>query len=117
MSNSLRLKTALLVIVLFLFGTVGIYPLVASRVGITRPAWLIEQQLQLGLDLKGGVQLVLGVQIPEGAPASERVTIVKEVLETIERCGKELGVTEPIIAPQGANGDQILVQLPGVVNV
>jgi preprotein translocase subunit SecD len=37
--------------------------------------------------------------------------------ETIERRVNELGVTEPSIAQQGANGDQILVQLPGVTDV
>jgi len=35
-------------------------------VGIKRPAWLLEKQLKLGSDLKGGVHLVLGVQIPSG---------------------------------------------------
>jgi preprotein translocase subunit SecD len=37
--------------------------------------------------------------------------------ETIERRVNELGVTEPSIAQQGANGDEILVQLPGVTDV
>ena len=34
--------------------------------------------------------------------------------QTIERRVNELGVSEPIVAPYGAAGDQILVQLPGV---
>jgi preprotein translocase subunit SecD len=37
--------------------------------------------------------------------------------QTIERRVNELGVTEPQIAQQGTNGDQILVQLPGVSDV
>ena len=37
--------------------------------------------------------------------------------QTIERRVNELGVTEPSIARQGQNGDQILVQLPGVTDV
>ncbi len=37
--------------------------------------------------------------------------------QTIERRVNELGVTEPSIAQQGANDDQILVQLPGVSDV
>ena len=36
--------------------------------------------------------------------------------QTIERRVNELGVTEPSIAQQG-NGDQIIVQLPGVTDV
>ena len=34
----------------------------AARYGITSPGWLIDRQLKLGLDLKGGVHLVLRVQ-------------------------------------------------------
>src|SRR5262249_930713 len=37
--------------------------------------------------------------------------------QTIERGVNELGVTEPSIAQQGTNGDEILVQLPGVTDV
>jgi preprotein translocase subunit SecD len=42
---------------------------------------------------------------------------VVQARETIERRVNELGVTEPSIAVQGANGDQILVQLPGVTDI
>ncbi len=42
---------------------------------------------------------------------------VVQARQTIERRVNELGVAEPSIAQQGANGDQILVQLPGVTDV
>src|SRR5256885_6662496 len=42
---------------------------------------------------------------------------VVQARQTIERRVNELGVTEPSIAQQGTNGDQILVQLPGVSDV
>jgi len=42
---------------------------------------------------------------------------VVQARQTIERRVNELGVTEPQIAQQGAGGDQILVQLPGVAEV
>jgi len=42
---------------------------------------------------------------------------VVQARETIERRVNELGVTEPSIAQQGQNGDEILVQLPGVSDV
>ena len=42
---------------------------------------------------------------------------VVQARQTIERRVNELGVTEPSIAQQGSNGDQILVQLPGVTDV
>jgi preprotein translocase subunit SecD len=42
---------------------------------------------------------------------------VKEAIRTLERRVNELGVAEPIIAEYGNEGDQILVQLPGVSDV
>ena len=41
---------------------VGVYPIVAARYGIHSPSWLMDKQLKLGLDLKGGVHLVLRVK-------------------------------------------------------
>jgi len=67
MSNNLRLKSALLLAVLVVSAAVGVYPLLAHRFGITRPDWLLEKKLKLGLDLKGGVHLVLGIQMPREA--------------------------------------------------
>ena len=46
-----------------------------------------------------------------------REEAVVQARQTIERRVNELGVTEPSIAQQGQNGDQILVQLPGVTDV
>lgn len=42
---------------------------------------------------------------------------VAQAIRTIERRVNEFGVAEPIVAPHGAVGDQILVQLPGVTDV
>jgi len=49
--------------------------------------------------------------------ASIREESVRQALQTIERRVNELGVAEPIVAPHGVGGDQILVQLPGVSDV
>jgi preprotein translocase subunit SecD len=46
-----------------------------------------------------------------------RSDAVTQALQTIERRVNEYGVTEPIVAPYGASGDQILVALPGVDDV
>src|SRR5207244_8418143 len=46
-----------------------------------------------------------------------REEAVIQARQTIERRVNELGVTEPSIAQQGNQGDQILVQLPGVTDV
>jgi preprotein translocase subunit SecD len=191
MSN-LRWKVATIIAVFVIFFGVGVYPLIAQRYGIHQPSWLVDKALKLGLDLKGGVHLVLRVQtedalrlvteqeterlrdelktknIPftkleapdpthiriEGIPPAQdaafrqvandtsanfergsgangtytftmrpniqvnlRDEAVIQARQTIERRVNELGVTEPSIAQQGANGDQILVQLPGVTDV
>src|SRR3954465_3547449 len=191
MSN-LRWKVVTIIAVFVIFFGVGVYPLIAQRYGIHQPSWLVDKALKLGLDLKGGVRLVLRVQtedalrlvteqeterlrdelktknIPftkleapdpthiriEGIPPAPgpafrqgandtsanfergsgangtytftmrpniqvnlRDEAVIQARQTIERRVNELGVTEPSIAQQGANGDQILVQLPGVTDV
>jgi preprotein translocase subunit SecD len=190
--QNLRWKILTILGVLVLFGSFGVYPLVASHYGVQSPKWLMEYKLPLGLDLKGGVHLVLRVQtddalkaltdseserlredlqkanvtftsivVPDPAhfrvegvtPAQDapfrqaaldvsanfdrgsatngvytftmkpniqvnlRADSVVQARQTIERRVNELGVTEPQIAQQGANGDEILVQLPGVTDI
>jgi len=44
------------------FVGVGVYPILATRYHLPSPGWLQEKQLKLGLDLKGGVQLVMRVE-------------------------------------------------------
>src|ERR1700726_3448798 len=61
MSN-LRWKVVTILAVFVIFASVGVYPIVAARYGVHSPGWLMDKQLKLGLDLKGGVQLVLRVQ-------------------------------------------------------
>src|SRR5688572_2874880 len=61
MSN-LRWKVIVVVAVLVAFGVVGVYPIVAVRYGLPAPAWLTAKALKLGLDLRGGIHLVLRVQ-------------------------------------------------------
>jgi preprotein translocase subunit SecD len=187
---NLRWKVVIVVVTFLVFALVGVYPIIASNTGVPVPAWLAAQQLKLGLDLRGGVHLVLRVQTEdalrleteleserlrdemsrasvngtvtvlsttefqvEGVPPEHEPTFrsvatqaevnfdrsssggthtfrmrpnIQQILrdeavvqarQTIERRVDELGVTEPSIAQQGADGDQILVQLPGVTDV
>jgi preprotein translocase subunit SecD len=191
MSN-IRWKVITVLAVLVIFASVGVYPIVAANYGIHSPSWLMDKQLKLGLDLKGGVHLVLRVQTDDAlkvetesemerlreelmkrnvnttsisapdpthfrvegvSPAQDaifrqaatdiptnfdrssgtngtytftmkpnvvvnlREEAVVQARQTIERRVNELGVTEPSIAQQGTDGDQILVQLPGVTDV
>jgi len=190
--QNIRWKVITIVVVFVTFFAVGVYPILSSWKNLPAPGWLKEKQLKLGLDLKGGVHLVLRVKtddalrletetemerlreelrtrnIPvtsinsinptqfkvEGIPPAQdaafrqaatevtanfdrgsgvngtytftmrpnvvvnlRDEAVVQARQTIERRVNELGVTEPQIAQQGAGGDQILVQLPGVAEV
>jgi preprotein translocase subunit SecD len=192
MSSKLRWKVVTIVVVLLVCSAVGVYPILAAHFGINYPSWLLNKQLKLGLDLKGGVHLVIRVETDyalrleseqeverlgeeltrhgladahitlqdvthfrvERVPPTQDVEVrqaareveanfdrssgtngtyvftmkpsiqaqirqdaVIQARETIERRVNELGVTEPSIAQQGQNGDEILVQLPGVTLV
>ncbi len=73
-----------------------------------------EIKTHLGLDLKGGTQLILRMQtekLPEGVttPQSELQT---QAIRVIERRINSLGVSEPVI--QGLGEDKILLELPGI---
>lgn len=61
MSN-LRWKIITITVAFILFSAVGVYPILAARYNWPAPSWLRDRQLKLGLDLKGGVHLVLRVQ-------------------------------------------------------
>jgi preprotein translocase subunit SecD len=60
--TNLRWKLLLILTVTVVFAAVGVYPIAAARYGITQPKWLTDKLIKLGLDLKGGVHLVLRVQ-------------------------------------------------------
>ena len=62
MGNNIRWKVVTILAVLVIFGSVGVYPIIAAHYGVHSPDWLMDKQLKLGLDLKGGVHLVLRVQ-------------------------------------------------------
>jgi preprotein translocase subunit SecD len=65
MIKNLRWKIVTIVVVLVVFAGLGVYPLLAARYNLPAPAWLKSKQLKLGLDLKGGVHLVMRVETGE----------------------------------------------------
>ncbi len=72
---------------------------------------LEQQSLSLGLDLKGGMHLVLEVD-KEGLPADEAQDVMERALEVISNRIDQFGVAEPSIQREGE--DRIIVQLPGL---
>jgi len=63
-----------------------------------------------GLDLQGGLQVVLEARPPEGQSVSRDELVGTR--DTIQRRVGGLGVSEPLIQTRGSN--QIVVELPGV---
>ena len=192
MNRRLRWRLVATVVVTFGISLFAWYPVVADRYGLAIPDFLLEKRPRLGLDLKGGVQMVLRVNtddavlvetrntarrldealtregvkrgpievlgagrfrvadirpeddqtlrrvsaeiasefdresgvggvytftIARGALASMRTETVRQARQTVDRRVNALGVAEPMIAIQGASGDEIVVQLPGVADM
>jgi preprotein translocase subunit SecD len=122
-------------IIITLVGVVGAtvclwYPVVAALCGFDSPRFILERHLRLGLDLAGGVQFSLRVNVDEAldreaasalergeaVPDAERLRreTIAQARRTIERRVDALGVAEPLISLQGPRGDRFLVQLPGL---
>jgi len=71
-----------------------------------------DLQIKQGLDLKGGLQVLLASNLPGGAqPTAEQMESARRIIE--DRVNG-LGVSEPIIQLQGE--DRILIELPGVTD-
>ena len=71
--------------------------------------WKSGITVQQGLDLQGGIQIVLEARPPAGVEVTQDV--LQGTRDTIERRVNGLGVSEPVIQTRGSN--QILVELPG----
>ncbi len=75
-----------------------------------------EYQLRQGLDIQGGMQLVLRAQM-EKIPEADRKLALDSVKEIIARRVDLFGVSEPVIqTSQSNNESRIIVELAGVQN-
>lgn len=72
-----------------------------------------KDKINLGLDLQGGMQLLLQVEI-EKIPVEAQADATERVVEVIRNRIDEFGVREPSISKQGRN--QVAIQLPGVTD-
>ncbi|MET7397992.1 protein translocase subunit SecD [Dactylosporangium sp. NPDC005572] len=78
---------------------------------LTLAGWLVATRpARLGLDLRGGTQIVLETRDGEHAKATAKTT--DEALEILRRRVDELGLTEPTLTRSGDR--RIIVELPGV---
>lgn len=75
--------------------------------------YLWTRQLKLGLDLQGGMHLVLEIDDPDGTfTAERRDSLTEQALKILRTRIDEFGVEEPIIQKRGS--DRIIVELAGL---
>lgn len=96
------------------------YPTGPAAAQETEPTWAAflpwqgEQQRSIkvhqGLDLQGGLQVVLEADMPEGQTLDEGSMEAARVI--VDNRVNGLGVTEPLVQLQGDN--RIIVELPGI---
>jgi protein-export membrane protein SecD len=84
-----------------------------DRERLTKLAKLRDKAIKLGLDLQGGMYLVLEVDRSKLGPAEAR-NAVDQARRIIENRIDQFGVAEPSIQKQGEN--RIMVQLPGLLD-
>jgi len=119
MTSKMRWKIILVVVVLVWAGWRASYTFrflsLSDEQKANTPVEQVEalegQSLKLGLDLKGGMHLVLEVD-KEGLPADQAADVMDRALEVISNRIDQFGVAEPSIQREGDN--RIIVQLPGL---
>src|SRR6516164_1698750 len=96
MYKNLRWKLLTIVVVFAVFFAIGPYPLIADHFHLPNPAWLRANQLKLGLDLKGGVQLRMRVNV-EDALNITTTGVSQQLLESLKTSGinATVSVTNP----------------------
>ncbi|MBI3087497.1 MAG: protein translocase subunit SecD [Candidatus Omnitrophica bacterium] len=90
-------------------------PLVLAAIALS--AWYafpLSTRISLGLDLQGGMHLILKVDTAKIPPEAKGRDVTAIALEVIRNRIDQFGVREPLIQRQGT--DHILVQLPGVTD-
>jgi SecD/SecF fusion protein len=87
-----------------------------KQLNLTKPDWeaLQDQSIRLGLDLQGGVHVVLEVD-KSNLPEDEAIDVVERAMQVISNRVNEFGVAEPIIQKSGDN--RIIVELPGLKDI
>src|SRR5437016_5879551 len=89
MSN-LGWKILTVLVVLVTFATLGVYPILANRYHLPAPGWLKAKELKRGLDLQGGVHLVLRVRTDDALKAETELEMDR-VREELQKQGITVG--------------------------
>jgi preprotein translocase subunit SecD len=103
--NRLGITLAAIAVITLVAGWLNLPSDVADPFG-----WKENVYFHQGLDLQGGLQVVMEARPPEGEEVSDEM--LSGTRDTVERRVSGLGVSEPLIQTRG--DDQIIVELPGV---
>ncbi|HID96176.1 MAG TPA: protein translocase subunit SecD [Candidatus Latescibacteria bacterium] len=104
----------------YLYPTLRLYTMPAeqkARLWQENPEVLEKLQvkaLRRGLDLQGGVHLVMEVDLSD-IPSGEEDNAVRSAIKVIRNRVDQFGVTEPVIQREGKT--RIIVELPGIQDI
>jgi preprotein translocase subunit SecD len=113
----MRRSTLLLLLLILLLAAGAAYVDAPNNGGIHLGGYNNDLQVRQGLDLQGGVQVLLEAtcSLPPNHCTQEQLGLMPDVRDNIERrVNGGLGVSEPVIRLQGQ--DRISVELPGLKN-
>lgn len=92
------------------------YKIIFILITLAISAWFafpLNKRINLGLDLRGGMHLLLRVDTSE-LPENRKRDAIELAIEKIRQRVDKIGVSEPLIQLQGS--DSIVVELPGVTD-
>ncbi len=85
-----------------------------AAIGLLYPFWPIQDVVKLGLDLQGGVRLVLEAKGLEDMPPTQRKDVVDRIVTILQQRVDQYGLANVEIRPLGEN--RIEVKIPGAQN-
>jgi preprotein translocase subunit SecD len=102
MRSKVTASLVLVIVVAIVAGVINYQGLIAKNTKLVP---------KLGLDLRGGVRIVLEAQDTEGAKATSEA--IDAAVGVIDKRINALGVSEAVAVREGANSKRIIVELPG----
>jgi len=112
-SKTWRLVAIILIAVVALFVTLNInHPAWVENLLFWQPEGQRDISLRLGLDLQGGLKVLLAADPPEGQEFE--ASSMETARRIVESRVNSLGLTEPVVQAQGER--RIIVELPGIEN-
>jgi preprotein translocase subunit SecD len=102
MRSKVTASLVLVIVVAIVAGVINYQGLIAKNAKLAP---------KLGLDLRGGVRIVLEAQDTESAKATNEA--INAPVSVIDKRVNALGVSEAVAVREGANSKRIIVELPG----